>query len=483
MVAAPVIRASLPEDIAALMVHTYRSVCAMGRSGHAVRHVRPSGAVKESGERRLTARRYSVQCQAFLTAHHAPSIRWRGEGPCGACPDLERATLTEWPSLLQDHAGVLPHDRCSAARAFPPEGQRCIGAGLQIDKRKELLKMTGKSLLTTVVGSYPQPEWLIDRKALISGSVPRIRASGLWRIPAEHLEEAQDDATLVAIRDMQRAGVDIITDGEIRRESYSNRFATALEGVDIDRPGHIVGSSGRPTPVPRVVGPIRRVRPVQVRDVQFLRANTDGRIKATIPGPFTMAQQAQNEYYPDRESLAMDYASCVNEEVKELFAAGADVVQLDEPWVRTDPDAARKYGVIAINKALEGISGTTALHLCFGYAAMVQGKPSQYAFLTELEDAVVQQISIEAAQPRLDLAVLQELPTKTIVLGVLDLSDMRIETPEGIAARLREALRYVPPARLMVAPDCGMKYLPRAVAYRKLQVMTLGAAIVRASIG
>ncbi len=342
--------------------------------------------------------------------------------------------------------------------------------------------MTGTCLLTTVVGSYPQPEWLIDRQALSSGSPPRIRSSGLWRIPEEHLEAAQDDATLAAISDMQRAGVDIITDGEIRRESYSNRFATALEGVDIDRPGQIIGSSGRPTPVPRVVGPIRRVRPVQIRDVQFLRQHTDRRIKVTIPGPFTMAQQAQNDYYPDRESLAMDYATCVNEEVRELFAGGADVVQLDEPWVRANPEEARRYAVAVINKALEGINGTTALHLCFGYAAVVQGKPSKYAFLTELENSVVQQISIEAAQPKLELAVLQELPTKTIVLGVLDLGDMRIETPESIAARLREALRYVPPERLMVAPDCGMKYLPRAVAYRKLRAMTLGAALVRESI-
>jgi len=342
--------------------------------------------------------------------------------------------------------------------------------------------MTETHVLTTVVGSYPQPEWLIDRQALAGSGPPRIRASGLWRIPAEHLEAAQDDATLLAIRDMERAGVDIITDGEIRRESYSNRFATALEGVDLDRPGHIIGSSGRPTPVPRVVGPIRRVRPVQVRDVQFLREQTDRRIKVTLPGPFTMAQQAQNDYYPDRESLAMAYAACVQAEVQALFAAGADVVQLDEPWLRSDPDAARMYGVTAINTALEGITGTTALHLCFGYAAMVQAKPGQYAFLSELEHSLVQQISFEAAQPKLDLAVLQELPTKTIILGVLDLSDMRIETPESIAAKLREALRYVPPERLMVAPDCGMKYLPRDVAFRKLRAMTLGAAIVRASI-
>jgi len=345
------------------------------------------------------------------------------------------------------------------------------------------MTMTRKPLLTTVVGSYPQPEWLIDRTALAGASVPRIQASSLWRIPAEHLEAAQDDATLVAIRDLERAGVDIITDGEIRRESYSNRFATALEGVDIDRPGQIIGSSGRSTPVPRVVGPIRRIRPVQVRDVQFLRAHTDRLIKATIPGPFTMAQQAQNDYYPDRERLAMDYAACVNEEVKALFGAGADVVQLDEPWLRANPEEARAYAVAAIDKALEGVNGTTALHLCFGYAAMVQGKPRRYAFLTELADSVVHQISIEAAQPNLDLAVLQEFSSKTMILGVLNLSDMRIESPESIAAKLREALRYVPLPRLVVAPDCGMKYLPRAVAYQKLRAMVLGAAIVRESPG
>jgi 5-methyltetrahydropteroyltriglutamate--homocysteine methyltransferase len=342
--------------------------------------------------------------------------------------------------------------------------------------------MMGKPLLTTVVGSYPQPEWLIDRQALASGPPPRIRISGLWRVAAEHLEQAQDDAALLAIRDMERAGVDIISDGEVRRESYSNYFATALEGVDIDRPGQIAGPSGRPTPVPRVVEPVRRVRPVHVRDVQFLRAHTDRPIKVTVPGPFTMAQQAQNDYYPDRESLAMAYAACVNEEVRELFAAGADVVQLDEPWVRTDPEGARRYGVAAINKALEGITGTTALHLCFGYAAVARGKPNRYAFLTELEGTAVQQISIEAAQPKLDLAVLKEFSTKTIILGVLDLGDMTIETAESIAARLREALRYIAPERLMVAPDCGMKYLPRAVAYKKLKAMTLGAAIMRESL-
>ena len=341
--------------------------------------------------------------------------------------------------------------------------------------------MQHKLLLTTVVGSYPQPEWLIDRTALAGASVPRIRMSDLWRVPAGHLEAAQDDATRAAIRDMERAGVDIITDGEIRRESYSNRFATALEGVDLDETGPDHWQQRAVNPVPRVVGTIRRVHPVQVRDVQFLRAHTDRLIKATVPGPFTMAQQAQNDYYPDRERVAMDYATCVNEEVKALFAAGADVVQLDEPWLRTNPAEARAYAVTAINAALEGLHGMTALHLCFGYAAMVQGNQA-VTLLTELEDSVVQRISIEAAQPDLDLAVLQEFPSKTIILGVLNLHEMQIEAPEDIAAKLREALRYVPPERLMVAPDCGMKYLPRTMAYQKLRAVTLGAAIVRESI-
>ena len=339
--------------------------------------------------------------------------------------------------------------------------------------------MAQSGLRTTVVGSYPQPDWLIDRAALTSGGPPRIRSTGLWRIPDSHLEDAQDDATVLAIRDMERAGVDIITDGEIRRESYSNRFATALDGVDIENPGEVSGRSGGSVRVPRVVGPIRRARPVQVRDVKFLRANTDLPIKVTVPGPFTMAQQAQNDFYPDRESLAMDYAVAVNEEVKELFEAGADVVQLDEPWLQARWEDAGQYGVRAINRALEGTNGTTALHLCFGYAVMVKEKPAQYAFLAELDDSAVQQISIEAAQPRLDLSVLSQLPTKTIILGVLDLANTNVEAPESVAARLREALNYVTPQRLIAAPDCGMKYLPRELAFQKLRAMTRGVAMVR----
>ncbi|ETW98228.1 MAG: 5-methyltetrahydropteroyltriglutamate--homocysteine methyltransferase [Candidatus Entotheonella factor] len=342
--------------------------------------------------------------------------------------------------------------------------------------------MSETRLLTTVVGSYPQPDWLVDREALLHNRVPRIRVSDIWRIPQAHLEAAQDDATRVAIRDLEQAGVDIITDGEIRRESYSNRFATALEGIDLERPGQVVSSNGMVTPVPRVVGPIRRIRPVQVRDVEFLRAHTDRRIKVTVPGPFTLAQQAQNEYYPDREHLAMDYAICVNQEVQAMFAAGADIVQLDEPWLRQNPEEARHYAVQAIDKALEGAPGPTALHLCFGYAAVVQDKPTGYAFLTELENSVVDQISIEAAQPQLDLTILQAFATKTIILGVLDLGDQRIESPEVVAARIRAALSHVPPERLIVAPDCGMKYLPREMAYKKLRAMTLGAAIVSASL-
>jgi 5-methyltetrahydropteroyltriglutamate--homocysteine methyltransferase len=332
---------------------------------------------------------------------------------------------------------------------------------------------------TTVVGSYPQPEWLIDRDNLRSRLPPRVRVRELWRIPEPFLEQAQDDATIVAIRDMERAGIDIISDGEIRRESYSNRFATALEGLDLDHPGTAIDRTGHPNPVPRVVGPIRRARPVEVRDLAFLRRNTDHRIKITVPGPFTVTQQAQNDYYPDDRALALDLAAAINEEITELFAAGADVVQIDEPYLQARPEQARAYGVEVINRALEGVRGTTTLHMCFGYAAVVHERPGQYAFLPELNNCVVQQISIEAAQPNLDLSVLKTLRSKTILLGVLNLGDMRIETPEEVASYIRQALAYIEPERLIAAPDCGMKYLPRDVAFAKLQAMAQGAAIVR----
>ena len=332
---------------------------------------------------------------------------------------------------------------------------------------------------TTVVGSYPQPDWLVDRENLRSRLPPRVRAREIWRIPEPFLEQAQDDATLVAIRDMERAGVDIITDGEIRRESYSNRFATALEGFDSDHPGTALGRTGRPNFVPRVVGPVRRMRPVEVRDLEFLRRNTERRIKITVPGPFTVTQQAQNEHYADERALALDVAAAINEEIKDLFAAGADVVQIDEPYLQSRPEQARAYGVEVINRALEGVDGVTALHMCFGYAAIVHDRPGRYAFLPELSECVVRQVSLEAAQPNLDLSVLETLPDKTIMLGVLNLGSLEIETPRVVAERLRAALRHVEPERLIAAPDCGMKYLPREVAFGKLQAMVQGARIVR----
>ena len=337
-------------------------------------------------------------------------------------------------------------------------------------------------LPTTLVGSYPQPDWLIDRAKLLKQMPPRVRARELWRVDPERLEQAQDDATLIAIRDQERAGLDILTDGEMRRESYSNRFATALDGVDIDNPGSIVGRSGKATSVPRVIGPIRRRQPVEVRDVAFLRANTERPIKITVPGPFTMAQRAQDEFYRNERVLALDYAAAVNAEIKDLFAAGADIVQIDEPWMQARPDKARAYGVEALDRALDGVAGTTAVHLCFGYAAMVREKPSGYSFLPELERSNARQVSIETAQPSLDCAVLTQLPSKTIMLGVIDLSDETPETPEVVAARIRRALPYVPAERLVIAPDCGMKYLPRASAFAKMQAMVQGAAIVRGEL-
>ena len=342
--------------------------------------------------------------------------------------------------------------------------------------------MTAPMLPTCLVGSYPQPEWLIDR-ARLSKQVPRVRAHDLWLVAPAHLEAAQDDATILAIRDQERAGVDIVSDGEQRRESYSNHFATALDGVDIDNPGTAMSRMGRPIPVPRIAGKITRRAAVEMRDVRLLRANTDRMIKATVPGPFTMSRQAQDDFYGDEEAMAMDFAAAVNAEIKDLFAAGADVVQVDEPWMQQYPDQARRYGLKALNRALDGVVGTVAVHLCFGYAAVVHDKPAGYSFLAELENSKAQQISIEAAQPRLDLAILRSLPSKTIVLGVIDLADMSVETPQTVADRIRAALRYVSPQRLVIAPDCGMKYLPRGVAYGKMKAMVDGARIVRHEVG
>jgi 5-methyltetrahydropteroyltriglutamate--homocysteine methyltransferase len=340
--------------------------------------------------------------------------------------------------------------------------------------------MPSTILPTTVVGSYPQPDWLVNREMLCKG-VPRTRLREIWRVAEPFLEQAQDDATLLAIRDMERAGIDIITDGEMRRESYSNRFATALEGIDLDRPGQVQSRSGTPTPVPRVVGKLRRNRPVEVRDMEFLRRHTRRPAKITLPGPFTISQQAKNDFYRDDEEMVMDLAAAVNEEVLDLQRAGADVIQLDEPWVRNNPAAARRFAVKAINRALQGITVPTAVHICFGYAAVVPGaaKPHGYAFLPELADSVADQISIEAAQPRIDLGVLTELKGKTVVLGVLDLGNPAIETAEQVADRIRAGLRYIAPDKLIPAPDCGMKYLDRAVAFGKLQALAEGAAMVR----
>ncbi|MGE0735018.1 MAG: 5-methyltetrahydropteroyltriglutamate--homocysteine methyltransferase [Alphaproteobacteria bacterium] len=338
--------------------------------------------------------------------------------------------------------------------------------------------MSNALLPTTVVGSYPQPNWLID-KARLAGRVPRTRAPELWRIPEAQLEEAQDDATIVAIRDMERAGIDIVTDGEIRRESYSNRFATALEGVDIERPGSIVGRTGVRITVPRIVGPIRRTSPVELRDMTFLRANTDRMTRITLPGPFTMAQQAQNEFYATDEELAFAFADAVNAEVRDLKAAGADIVQLDEPWLQARPEQAARYGVLAINRALAGISGPTSVHLCFGYAHTVTDKPSGYSFLGKLAECTATQISIEAAQPKIDLGVLRDLAPKSIMLGVIDLGTQAVETAADVAGRIRAGLEHVPANRLIPAPDCGMKYIARETAFAKLKALADGAAIVR----
>jgi 5-methyltetrahydropteroyltriglutamate--homocysteine methyltransferase len=338
-------------------------------------------------------------------------------------------------------------------------------------------------LPTSLVGSYAQPDWLLERSKLAKRFPPRVRAGELWRVDAQWLEEAQDDATRLAILDQERAGLDIITDGEIRRESYSNRFATELDGVDLDNPGTALDRSGHPNPVPRVVGRIRRRHAVEARDVAFLRANTDRMIKITVPGPFTMGQQAQNDFYASEAEMALDYAEAVNAEIRDLFSAGADVVQIDEPYMQARPEKAREYGLAAVNRALEGITGRTALHICFGYAAIIHDRPpAGYSFLPELAACCVKEISIETAQSSLDTGVLEKLRGKTIILGVLDLADMTVETPERVAARIHRALPHVDADKVIVAPDCGLKYLPRDVAFGKMKAMVDGATLVRAEL-
>lgn len=339
-------------------------------------------------------------------------------------------------------------------------------------------------LPTTIVGSYPQPEWLIDREQLKSRLPPRIRATELWRVPAPLLTQAQDDATILALVDQERAGIDIVGDGEMRRESYSNRLATSLSGIDIDNPGLAMDRTGAMNPVPRVAGPVRRLGPIEAQDVPLLKRYTKRPIKMTIPGPFTMTQQAQNDYYKDDEALALDYADSVNAEMHDLFAAGVDIVQLDEPYLQARADKARAYAIKALDRAIRGVSGKTALHICFGYAHVHKGaaKPNGYSYLAELEDCGIDIISVEAAQPNLDTSALRDLSSKTIMLGVIDLNDPNVETPEVVASRIRAALRNVPAERLMIAPDCGMKYLSRETAFGKLKAMVDGTRIVRAEL-
>jgi 5-methyltetrahydropteroyltriglutamate--homocysteine methyltransferase len=336
---------------------------------------------------------------------------------------------------------------------------------------------------TTLVGSYPQPEWLIDRAKLAGRFPPRVRAKELWRVSEPWLEEAQNDATLLAIRTQEEAGLDIITDGEIRRESYSNRFATALEGVDIDNPGTALDRSGHPNPVPRIVARIYRKHPVEVEDLKFLRTHTKKTIKMTVPGPFTMSQQAQNDYYPSEEEAAMDYAIAVNEEIRDLFAAGADIVQIDEPYMQARPEKARQYGLNALNRGLQDITGTTAVHICFGYAAIIHQRPSGYSFLPELAGCTCKQVSVETAQSKLDCAVLAKLEGKKIMVGCLDLNDMTVEPPETVVSRIKRALPYVTSENVILAPDCGMKYLPRDVAFGKMKSMVEAAKMLRVELG
>ncbi|MGC6418619.1 MAG: 5-methyltetrahydropteroyltriglutamate--homocysteine methyltransferase [Bradymonadia bacterium] len=332
---------------------------------------------------------------------------------------------------------------------------------------------------TSLVGSYPQPDWLIDKAKLKGQFPPRTRAAELWRIVPEFLPEAFSDAVRLAVDDQIAAGLDIVTDGEACRESYSNHFATALDGIDIDNPGTALDRSGEPVPVPRITGPIKRRHPISVDEVRALKQLTDKPVKFTVPGPFTMAQQAQNDFYASTAEAAMAYAEAVHEEVQDLFAAGADIVQLDEPYMQARPEAAEEYGIDALNRALKEVAGTTCVHICFGYAALIHERPEGYSFLPQFHQACCNQISIETAQARLDCSVLASLPNQTVLLGVIDLSTPEVESVETIVSRVKRALPYIDKERIVLAPDCGMKYLPRDVSFHKLCNMTAAAALLR----
>src|SRR5262245_23150781 len=445
---------------------------------------RPPSSLSPSLRSRPSTRAAAAWPARSVTAPIPSTSRWRW-GSSRSCPPCARpnpipsSSPTAPPAATR--SATVPAARRDTLPACWPWGCRTRPDRMGQGRGDTIMPLP--LFPTSLVGSYAQPDWLIDRQKLAGRFPPRVRARELWRVAPEHLEQAQDDATLLAIHDQERAGLDIITDGEVRRESYSNRFATALEGVDIDNPGTALDRSGHPNPVPRVVGKVRRKHAVAVRDVQFLRASTTRMIKVTLPGPFTMSQQVQNDFYKDEEEMALDYAAAVNAEMKDLFAAGADIVQIDEPYMQARPEKARQYGLKALNQALSGATGRTAVHICFGYAAIIHVRPSAYSFLPELATSPVQQISIETAQSKLDCAILERLPLKTIILGVLDLSDMTVETPETVAQRIRRALVYVPIERVVVAPDCGMKYLPREVAFGKMCAMVEGARIVRAELG
>lgn len=342
---------------------------------------------------------------------------------------------------------------------------------------------TDRAITTTVMGSYPQPGWLVDHDRLVGKGVPRVRADDVWRVEPEHRAEAIEAATLVAIADQEAAGVDVITDGEIGRESYFNHFANALAGVDPQRIGHGVNRTGGRSDVPLVNGPIERPAPVELEAARFLRANTERAIKVTVPGPFTLSQLAQNEFYPDQRALALAYAAAVQAELLDLAAAGVDVVQLDEPYLQANAESARRFAVEAISSAVDGVTASTVVHTCYGYAQYVSDKTSGYPFLRELADLPVDFVAIEAAQPALDPSIVAQLAPRGVIMGVIDLSTDEVEAPEKVAAVIRGALAHIEPTAFSVSPDCGMKFLPRTVARAKLAAMVEGAALVRAELG
>jgi 5-methyltetrahydropteroyltriglutamate--homocysteine methyltransferase len=338
-------------------------------------------------------------------------------------------------------------------------------------------------LPTTIAGSLPKPAWLATPEVLWAP----------WRLAGEQLAEGKRDAVLLALRDQEAAGIDIVGDGEQSRQHFVHGFLAGIEGVDMTRRRRIPIRAGRyEADCPTVTGPIRRPAPVHAEEARFARAHTAHRLKFTLPGPMTIVDTVADEHDGDRVRLAMAFARVLNEEARELAALGVDVVQIDEPAFNVYMDEVRDWGIAALERAVDGVACTTAVHVCYGYGieANIAWKRSlgdewrQYELtFPHLARSRIDQVSLECANSRVPMSLLSLLDGKDVLAGCIDVASTHVETPEEVAGVIREALRHVAPERLQPCTNCGMAPLPREVARAKLRALAAGAALVREELG